>query len=258
MAQTHDDEVRRQFTQQAARFAEEGRPLASAEYLRWVVGQLDLRPEFRVLDVATGTGHLGRAIAPRVHQVTAVDLTPAMLDQGRLEAQKAGLGNIVFEQGRAEKLPYPDDWFDLVVTRLSLHHFADPYPAIGEMARVCRPGRQVAIMDMVSPGDPSLSASYNHLERLRDPSHTRCLTLEELRQGVLGAGLSGVQMVARDIEVNLGQWLDLTGAGPDVRQVITAELQRELDGAGVTGMRPFVRAGALMFTQTWATAVAAK
>ena len=72
-----------------------------------MVGCLNLKPDFVVLDVAAGTGHLGRAIAPRVQRVIAVDMTPEMLRQGIGEAARAGINNIVFEQGRAEKLPIP-------------------------------------------------------------------------------------------------------------------------------------------------------
>ncbi|MHB8092348.1 MAG: class I SAM-dependent methyltransferase [Syntrophales bacterium] len=256
--ETHDDEIRKQFSRQATHFNEEGRTLSSAEYLQWVVGCLDLKSDFVVLDVAAGTGHLGRAIAPRVKQVIAVDMTSEMLRQGIGEAARDGITNIVFEQGRAEKLRYPDDSFDMVVTRLSLHHFADPYPAILEMMRVCRPGKQIGIMDMVSPDDTTLAARYNRLERLRDPSHTRCLTLAELRTALKDAGLTKVSMASRDIEVNLNSWMDLTGVDAEVRRIIEDELTGELDGKQSTGMRPFRKDSQLMFTQTWTTAVGVK
>lgn len=168
MTDTHDDEIRKQFSRQAAHFNQEGRTLSSAEYLQWVVSCLKLKPDFVVLDVAAGTGHLGRAIAPMVQRVIAVDMTQEMLQQGIGEAARAGITNIIFEQGRAEELRYPDDSFDMAVTRLSLHHFTNPHPAIREMIRVCRPGKQLGIMDMVSPEDPTLDARYNRLERLRD------------------------------------------------------------------------------------------
>jgi len=258
MTEKHDDEIRKQFSRQAAHFNEEGRTLSSAEYLQWVVGCLNLKPDFLVLDVAAGTGHLGRAIAPKVQRVIAVDMTPEMLRQGIGEAARAGLTNIVFEQGRAEKLRYPNDSFDMVVTRLSLHHFTDPHPAIREMVRVCRPGKQLGIMDMVSPDDTTLAARYNRLERLRDPSHTRCLTIAELRMALQDAGLTKVELVSRNIEVNLNSWMDLTGADVEVRRIIQEELTGELDGKQITGMRPFRRDGQLMFTQTWTTAVGVK
>ncbi|MHB9096926.1 MAG: class I SAM-dependent methyltransferase, partial [Syntrophales bacterium] len=221
-------------------------------------GQLRLDPSFVVLDVAAGTGHLGRALAPRVLRVVAVDLTEAMIAEGRREAAKAGLGNITFEKGRAEQLPYPDSSFDMVVTRLSLHHFADPRPAVREMARVCNPGCQVGIMDMISPDDTAMGNSYNRIERLRDPSHTRCLTREEIGEVMTDAGLEIVQMVAREIEVDLARWLEMTGTDPVQRRIIQDELTGELQGLRITGMRPFLRDGRIMFIQTWITAVGVK
>lgn len=258
MTQMHDDEIRKQFSRQAAHFNEEGRSLSSAEYLQWVVGSLDLESDFVVLDVAAGTGHLGRAIAPKVKKVIAVDMTPEMLRQGISEADRTGITNIVFEQGRAENLNYPSDSFDMVVTRLSLHHFIDPQPALREMVRVCRPGKKLGIMDMVSPNDAALAASYNRLERLRDPSHTRCLTMDELRTALDDAGVTKIEIASKEIDVNLNSWMDLTSTDPNTRRIIQEELTGELDGKRITGMRPFLRTGQLLFTQTWATAVGLK
>jgi ubiquinone/menaquinone biosynthesis C-methylase UbiE len=146
----------------------------------------------------------------------------------------------------------------MVVTRLSLHHFTDPHPAIREMIRVCRPGKQLGIMDMVSPDDTTLAARYNRLERLRDPSHTRCLTIAELRIALKNAYLTKVETASRNIEVNLNSWMDLTGADAEVRQFIQEELTGELEGKQISGMRPFRIDGQLMFTQTWTTAVGVK
>src|SRR5262245_41048331 len=120
MQQTQHDVVRRQFSQQAAHFGEQGLTLSDQAYLQWMVEQLDLQPHFEVLDVAAGTGHLSRAIAPHVKRVVAMDLTPEMLDQGRREATQQGVTNLVFEIGEAEHLTYPNDVFDLVITRFSL------------------------------------------------------------------------------------------------------------------------------------------
>ncbi len=72
------------------------------------------------------------------------------------------------------------------------------------------------------------------------------------------AGLTKVEMASRNIEVNLNSWMDLTGADPEVRRIIQKELTGDLDGKQITGMRPFLRDGQLMFTQTWTTAVGVK
>jgi SAM-dependent methyltransferase len=100
MQGSQHDIIRREFGRQAAHFGEQGLTLSNQDYLRWMVDQLGLQPHLEVLDVAAGTGHLSRAIAPRVTRVTALDLTPEMVAQGRREAAQQGLSSVVFEQGR--------------------------------------------------------------------------------------------------------------------------------------------------------------
>src|SRR5919108_3988246 len=99
MQETQHDVVRREFGRQAAHFGEQGLTLSNQEYIRWMVEQLDLQPHFHVLDVAAGTGHLSRALAPHVRRVVALDLTAEMLAEGRREAEQQGLTNLVLEQG---------------------------------------------------------------------------------------------------------------------------------------------------------------
>ena len=104
MQQTQHDVIRREFGQQAARFGEQGLTLSNQAYLQWMVEHLDLQPHFEVLDVAAGTGHLSRAIAQYVHRVVGLQLTPQMLAQGRHEAVRQGLTNLVLELGEEEHL----------------------------------------------------------------------------------------------------------------------------------------------------------
>jgi len=258
MQQTQHDVIRREFGQQAARFGEEGLTLSNQAYLQWMVEQLDLQPHFEVLDVAAGTGHLSRAIAPYVKRVVALDLTPEMLAQGRYEAEQQQLTKVVFEQGEAEHLGFPNAAFDLVVTRFSLHHFAEPRGPLQEMVRVCRRGGRVAVIDIVSPDDPAVAITYNRLERLRDPSHLRALTDSELQQLMAKSGLALVHTAARDVEVHLDRWLDLTAAAPEARRSIRTALTADLDGVQATGMRPYVRDAELKFLHTWLVVIGRK
>ena len=113
-------------------------------------------------------------------------MTPAMLAQAsRLAADKA-LANVSFERGDAGALPYPDAAFAVVTTRFSFHHFLDPLAVLREMRRVCAPGGRVVVVDMYASEDAGQAAEWNRLEKLRDPSHVRCLSLTELR-GLFGA-----------------------------------------------------------------------
>lgn len=141
------------------------------------------------LDIATGAGHTALALAAHVAQVTAYDLTEPMLAETSRNAAARGLSNVSTRQGPAESLPFPDAGFDIVTVRQAPHHFADVRAAVREMARVARPGARVIIIDSTTPEDDSLDRHWNHLEKLRDPSHVRDYRPSEWRQFVAEAGL---------------------------------------------------------------------
>lgn len=97
-----------------------------------------------VLDVGTGTGVVALTAARAGAKVTGLDLTPELLAQAHDNARIAGLGDVVWTEGDAEKLPFPDASFDIVLSQFG-HMFAPrPEVAIAEMRRVLRPGGRVA------------------------------------------------------------------------------------------------------------------
>jgi ubiquinone/menaquinone biosynthesis C-methylase UbiE len=254
----HHRLVEQQFARQAPGFGQEGLTLTNQEYLAWMVDTLDPHPHDAVLDVAAGTGHLGRAIAPRVRCVVCLDLTPAMLHEGEQAAQWEGLTNITFLRGAAEALPYSDSVFDAVVSRFAVHHFVEPLVQVREMVRVCRPGGKVVLIDLVAPEDEGEATTYNRLEHLRDPSHTRALSTEELRGTLKGCGLSDIRTTSRDVEVEAERWLALASTATARAQALREDLMQDVLGSASTGMRPFLRDGVLMFTQRWVVAVGRK
>ena len=132
--------------------------------------------EEHVLDVGGGTGHLARAYATVVALAVVVDLTPEMLAVGKANCDVHGQRNVLFVCANAASLPFLAESFDLVVSRLAVHHFERPMLQIAEMARVCRPGGRVGIIDLIA-AEPALCAAQDRLERMRDPSHTRALPL---------------------------------------------------------------------------------
>ena len=78
-----------------------------------------------VLEVAAGTCACGRSFAPLVQTVVCLDATLPMLQIGKREATNSHLNNMVFVKGYAEELPFLDDSFDVVFSRLAFHHFID-------------------------------------------------------------------------------------------------------------------------------------
>ena len=98
-----------------------------------------------VLDVATGTGVVAITAARAGARVNGLDLTPALLEQARENARIAQLPEIVWTEGDAEDLPYPDATFDVVLSEFG-HMFAPrPEIAVKEMRRVLKPGGRIAL-----------------------------------------------------------------------------------------------------------------
>jgi len=255
MTERQDDVVRREFAKQASVFGAGGLTLSRADLLDWIVGELDLRREDTVLDIAAGTGHLSRAMAPAVERVVGIDLTPEMLDEARRAAAGQGLANTEFVEGNAVDLPYADGAFPMVTSRLAIHHFDEPAVQVAEMVRVCAPGGRVAVVDMVSTEDARLAETHNRLERLRDPSHTRALSPPELVALFVHAGLTELHSASRNIEVVFERWVEMTRTPADTVSAIRAELEAELAGGPPTGMRPFMDDGALEFRHAWQVSV---
>jgi ubiquinone/menaquinone biosynthesis C-methylase UbiE len=154
-----------------------------------VVELADPRPEYVVLDIATGAGHTALALAPHVSQVIAYDMTNQMLVETRRNAIARGLTNVLTRQGTAEALPFPEESFDIVTVRQAPHHYADVRTAVREMARVVKRGGRIVIIDSVAPDDDALDQQWNHIEKLRDPSHVRNYRPTEWRAFVTEAGL---------------------------------------------------------------------
>ena len=143
----------------------------------------------RMLDVATGGGHTALAFAPLVAAVTAIDLTPKMIEAASKFVTDRGATNISFVLADAEKMPFGDATFDLVAARIAPHHFADPQAFVRESARVLVPGGMFLLDDNMAPEDDELDAFMNRFEKWRDPSHVRAYRPSEWRAWMQASGL---------------------------------------------------------------------
>jgi SAM-dependent methyltransferase len=185
---SHHGLILDQFTRQAAVFSTAA-PITNADALRMIVEAARPGPDDTVLDVACGGGIVVCAFAPHVHRAAGIDVTPAMLKQAQRLAAEKGLSNVEWRRGDVNSLPFEDGSFTIVVTRFSVHHFPDSAAVLREMARVCATGGRLVVVDMYASEDPGKAAEFNRLERLRDPSHLRSLTLAELKSLFGEAGL---------------------------------------------------------------------
>ena len=109
---------------------------------RWLYEIERFLPEGRkldILDVGTGTGFFAVLLAQQGHRVEGIDLTPAMLEEARILAKQRNL-DITFREMDAQNLAYPDDTFDVVISRNLTWTLPDPERAYAEWFRVLKPG----------------------------------------------------------------------------------------------------------------------
>jgi ubiquinone/menaquinone biosynthesis C-methylase UbiE len=155
----------------------------------------------KVLDVATGGGHVARRLRQEGCTVVTVDPAP-------------GMGPDVVAP--AESLPFEDGSFDVVTCRIAPHHFQDIREAVAEMARVAQ--KLVVIEDNVF-----LDERVEEAERLRDPTHVRCYSEQEWKDFLTAVGLAVEQVERFERRPVLEDWLDRAGT-----QEADAERVREL------------------------------
>jgi ubiquinone/menaquinone biosynthesis C-methylase UbiE len=180
--------VQEQFGKTAAHYLT-STPHAKGKSLERLVDLTSPQKTWRVLDVATGGGHVAYLFAGRVARVWATDITQEMLDMVKKEAAKRGLANLRTTYAKAEALPFEDESFDLVTCRIAPHHFDSIPEFLSEVHRVLKPGALFALVDNVVPAG-SVGDYINAFERLRDPSHLRAWTVAEWRDALKKAGLA--------------------------------------------------------------------
>ena len=180
--------VQEQFGKTAAHYLT-SKPHAKGKSLELLVDLTKPQKDWRVLDVATGGGHVAYTFAPHVARVWATDITQEMLDQAKAEADKRGFKNFRVTYAKAEALPFEDETFDLVTCRIAPHHFDSIPQFLSEVHRVLKPGALAALVDNVVPAG-SVGDYINAFERLRDPSHLRAWTMEEWRDALGKAKLA--------------------------------------------------------------------
>lgn len=257
-AEQHRERTRREFARQAEEFERAGSIFRDADVLDWIAGALPAPSgEQVVLDVAGGTGQLGRRLVRDAGFGVICDLTPQMLQAGARSAREEGQRNVVFAEGDATRLPFAAGQFDLVVTRFALHHIDEPGAALAEMARVCRPGGTIAVVDIARESGEAGRRS-DELERLRDPSHARSLEQRELIE-LLEAVAGGAQLVAeREQRMAAEPWLTRAKPSAEAHAAVLAALEAEAHDTGEpTGLHARLEPdGTLSIAQRWAIATA--
>ena len=168
---------------------------------------------------------------------------------GEKLAAETQIKNISFETGNAEDLPYKAETFDLVITRLSFHHFINPEKPFREMQRVLKKGGKMVVWDMEATVEP-LREIDNKIEKMRDPSHTRILNRKEFER-FFQKDFSLQCEESTLVPVNLKKWMELTDTLEEIQREIVELMENDLAGGRKTGFSPYIKNSQIMFDHRW-------
>lgn len=110
-----------------------------------IVAQVPLNAAMNVMDFGAGTGLICSHIAPKVHKITAVDISPAMLTQLAAKPELQGKVETVCQDILAQPLSRQ---FDLIVSAMAMHHVSDTKAMLQSFAQHLKSGAQVALADL--------------------------------------------------------------------------------------------------------------
>lgn len=115
-----------------------------------IIEKIELNESSVLLDVGCGTGEILKQIAEKNQgaQLYGLDMSPKML---QMAMNKDVRKKITYVCGDAEKLPFEDDMFDVLLTSESFHHYPNPEQALGEFCRVLKPNGKLILCDMYRP-----------------------------------------------------------------------------------------------------------
>ena len=234
--ENHQDRIINQFTSQAGPFSS-APAIKRREDLDLLISITQASKADTVLDVACSPGIVVCAFAAVVGRAVGIDITPAMIEQARrLQAEKK-LSNVEWRIGDIASLPFEDASFSVVVSRFAFHHLNNPLQVLREMKRVCKKGGQVLLADTVASPVAQQAAAFDQMERLRDPSHVRLLSLVQMKALFEQAGLPVLKSSFYEMKTELKKLLEVSFPNPGdanrVRTIVTNAIGKDTLGATV-------------------------
>ena len=163
-------------------------------------------PTALILDAGTGTARIPIIMCQRrpQWQIIGIDLAQSMLEIGRQNVEQAGLQQqIKLELVDAKQMPYPDAYFDMVISNSIIHHLPNPLPFLEELKRVLKPNGAIFLRDLMRPNSQEIleeivnkyAADCNEHQKMlfRDSLHA-AFTLDEINELMQQASLENVHI----------------------------------------------------------------
>ena len=153
-----------------------------------VVALLDLKPDINFLDIGCGTGWALYHAAQRINNhgtFYGIDLSSKMIEKAKENFR--GNGNFHFIKANSEAIPLDENFFDVIISTNSFHHYLHPDKALYEIYRILKPGGQFYLED--PPADYLLAKIADKIMRLLEPGHVKMYSTKEIQSLFAAAGL---------------------------------------------------------------------
>jgi ubiquinone/menaquinone biosynthesis C-methylase UbiE len=242
-----------------------------------IVAAASVRQGMRVLDIACGTGEPAISLATELAgggEVIGIDISPAPLKIAAERATQRGLTNVTFRHADAHHLPFPDNSFDCITSRLGVMFFSDLPRALGEIRRVLKPTGRAILLVWGPMNQPYFQTTIGTVLRLLPDavlpgSGRKMFALggeSVISQALLQAGFSQVQeervtvpwtWIGTPVEV-WKYFQDVTVPFASLIQSIPADRRDEIDAEVLKAISQYCDGTSIKFTATVNIAVAVK
>lgn len=197
----------------------------------------------RILDLGTGIGLLPILLAEDgAEAVVGIDMSPEMLEQAeflRLSRLNEATARVSFRLAPANALPFRDESFDVVTSRLLLNHARRPERILKEAVRVLKPGGILLVAELLGVDNSVKRATQDAIEERRNPAHVAARGAEQYAKLIADAGLQIEAKEAVIFERELDEWLAIYNTeradAAIVHEMVEAGL--ETDAAGINVRR---------------------
>jgi ubiquinone/menaquinone biosynthesis C-methylase UbiE len=210
---------------------------ATESSLRDLVALATPRREDHVIDAGTGAGTLALAFSPAVASVTAVDVSPGMLERAEIARQAAETTNIEIRWADATNLSPAIGVVDIIACRDLIHYVDNLAGLFSNWHRVLVSGEGKLVLDEVIGSEDELKrATQQAIEMERDPAITRLHSESEVERQMRAADFRIERATAYDISVSMEEWLAGAACDEEARASV-AEMMRSSIEEDATGLR---------------------
>jgi ubiquinone/menaquinone biosynthesis C-methylase UbiE len=242
-----------------------------------IVAAAQVQPGMRVLDIACGTGEPAISLATALAgggEVVGVDISPAPLKIAEERATQRSLANVTFQQADAHELPFPDNSFDRITSRLGVMFFSELPRALSEMRRALKPTGRAILLVWGPMDQPYFQTTIGTILRMlpdvvTSESGRKMFALGDegvLSQAMLQAGFSQVN---EELVTVPWTWMgapeevweyfqDVAVPFASLIQSIPVDRRDEIDAAVLKAISKYYDGTSIKFTATVNIAVAVK